>query len=47
MKWIDDGCDIEDDECENKSEVDFGDLYLVEMPKEGVKGLVTIKGHSI
>ena len=43
MKWIDDGCDIEDDECENKSEVDFGDLYLVEMPKEGVKGLVTIK----
>ena len=23
--------------------VDYGDLYLIKMPKEGVKGLVTIK----
>lgn len=41
MKWIEDGCNI--DECECESEVDFGDLYLLQMPKEGVKGLVTIK----
>lgn len=37
MKWIEDGCNIEDDECENKSEVDFDELYLLECQKKELK----------
>lgn len=37
------GFEIEDIDGEDVRGVDYGDLYLIKMPKEGVKGLVTIK----
>lgn len=46
-KWMEKGFEIEDIDGEDVRGVDYGDLYLIKMPKEGVKGLVTIKGLSI
>ena len=42
-KWMEKGFEIEDIDGEDVRGVDYGDLYLIKMPKEGVKGLVTIK----
>lgn len=42
-EWMEKGCEIEDIDGEDIRGVDYGDLYLIKMPKEGVKGLVTIK----
>lgn len=42
-EWLEKGCEIEDIDGEDIRGVDYGDLYLIKMPKEGVKGLVTIK----
>ena len=42
-EWMEKGCEIEDTDGEDIRGVDYGDLYLIKMPKEGVKGLVTIK----
>ena len=42
-EWLEKGCEIEDIDGEDIRGVDYGDLYLTKMPKEGVKGLVTIK----
>ena len=43
IKWMEKGFEIEDIDGEDVRGVDYGDLYLIKMPKEGVKGLVTIK----
>lgn len=42
-EWMEKGCEIEDIDGEDIRGIDYGDLYLIKMPKEGVKGLVTIK----
>ena len=42
-EWMEKGFEIEDIDGEDIRGVDYGDLYLIKMPKEGVKGLVTIK----
>ena len=42
-EWMEKGCEIEDIDGEDIRGVDYGDLYLTKMPKEGAKGLVTIK----
>ena len=42
-EWLEKGCEIEGIDGEDIRGVDYGDLYLIKMPKEGVKGLVTIK----
>ena len=41
-KWMEKGFEIEDIDGEDVRGVDYGDLYLIKMPKEGVKGLVTV-----
>ena len=42
-EWLEKGCEIEDIDGEDIRGVDYGELYLIKKPKEGVKGLVTIK----
>ena len=42
-EWMEKGFEIEDIDGEDIRGVDYGELYLIKMPKEGVKGLVTIK----
>ena len=41
-KWMEKGFEIEDIDGEDVRGVDYGDLFLIKMPIEGVKGLVTI-----